>query len=177
MNRMPTKPGRGPFRTPEFRSLKKEWYGKLAEAGFEDTEFHAGSVTSPKREGSHSKDREHMRFGERSGSVEYYRMAARWGHVNVFPSRVHRWMWQLHAEGRSSYQVAAAVGPARGRQPRIVKARLRDERVGMARYFATGADEDTVAPTLFEEHIAAEGGFAHVTNLGEGGAGRAARTT
>lgn len=80
--------------------LKAQWYKKLARAGFDDIEQPDGNLriwsTRPASVSRESK-------------AEYYRLAQQYVHEEVFPTKLDRRVWTLHAEGLTNEDVARAI--------------------------------------------------------------------
>lgn len=120
----------GNYSKKEFNKLRKEWYAKLKDEGFEDIEKVYDDGNS-----SHFLV-EHFRFQpERHPYIidsvrEYYSIAAEFywssafkdlywsSSVNLFDLKK---AWKFHSEGCSIRQIAAAVGWSHGKTHGIIK--------------------------------------------------------
>jgi hypothetical protein len=92
-----------PFRGPAFRALQREWYSRLADAGFVDAELGMQA----------SYDGRLVRECERGmPAAEYYRTAGWWESDRVYPSRRHARVWALHTAGMTFRDIEVACRPA-----------------------------------------------------------------
>ena len=97
------------YRTDEFIKTQNIWYKKLADSGFADLEWldkksGAGHATPFLRD-SLWKYRNIGAF-EASQTLEYYNAAQEFSQVFTFPSKLHKFVWSLHAEGLSYRRIA-----------------------------------------------------------------------
>lgn len=98
-------------KTPEFEKLQKEWYRKLKESGFEDTESPSGlskrwypSALDPTRNVAGQSG--HTRF---DAITQYYRLAGQFSHDFTFKNEFQRGVWELHADGHSVRDIISAM--------------------------------------------------------------------
>lgn len=98
---------KNPYRTEEFKKLQKEWYKKVESCGFINIE-------------NWEKDRRPLiawhdhRFRractlQRTSTQSYYDWAQNLLLSYSFKNKTHRKIWELHCEGKSKRQIAAAI--------------------------------------------------------------------
>lgn len=92
----------------DFAALKKEWYNKLKETGFEDIEQDdnylkswTSSLVKARNKGSYSESK-----------AEYYRIASHFLHDHAFVSKKEQFIWERHSEGISIRNIAIALKQA-----------------------------------------------------------------
>lgn len=90
-----------PFKGAAFVSLRCEWYEKLRAEGFVDSELRSTS-------GYHSSLPRQWSRG--MPNEEYYRVAAHHVHERVWPCRLSRRTWEMHAEGLEVGDILTALG-------------------------------------------------------------------
>jgi len=116
------------------RDLKKDWYKKLAEEGFEDIEYFdrdmnpkewlkgPGNVYSDSGETPADKDA----LLDKTLTLDYYLAAASFLHTGKFDNDTEEFIWKAHSEGESLRKIAAKVGFSHPKVLRMVdKYRLR----------------------------------------------------
>lgn len=92
--------------TAEYKRLKKIWYKKLKESGFNDIE--TGDVQVRLKGGS-SSSRYKKAYGEgvyQQTRQEYYYMAHQFLHGYEFKSGLDKAIWEYHVEGISIRKIA-----------------------------------------------------------------------
>lgn len=97
------------FESESFIKLQREWAKKLRASGFQDIERHNGSLQVTKCD---REDR--IRLADPRGWAEYRTLAARWLHVKVWPSRLRKRQWELHAEGIGTRHATLRCWPMHG---------------------------------------------------------------
>lgn len=107
-------------------ALAAEWRRRLAASGFEDIEDADGELKEPG-----FVLRQRLRRPLSVGVAEYYRRAGMWTHDAIWPSRLHRRLWELHSEGVDGGEMPRRMGPSAGRHHRRVFDRLRELRADM----------------------------------------------
>lgn len=83
------------------RKLVKEWYAKAKEAGFKDIEYYDGTIKAGHARYPNSTDPIRI-----LATMEYYNMASRFLHDHKFEKEIYRVIWEYHAEGISSRNIA-----------------------------------------------------------------------
>ncbi len=90
--------------TPEFKSLQKKWYNKLAKDGFVDAEEYDSPREMLKR--WHGKDFEAKDFVTIQASQAYYSEATEMLNWFEFDCKEDKQLWELHANGSSVREIA-----------------------------------------------------------------------
>ena len=111
----------------EFEQLRAEWYGRLAESGFEDVErpngrlLHEGKLRHARR-----RSREQI-----EAAAAYAELAADLLHDMAFhfPSEVARVIWEFHTAGWTVRAIASATGVHRSSVQRCIDRCRRAARV------------------------------------------------
>jgi hypothetical protein len=92
------------YRTKEFIKLQNKWYDKLSKKNFSDLEWldkKSGSgQSSPFLRDSLSKFK-HLEASELTISASYFSDASAFTSLHKFPSKLHKFMWSMFAEGVS----------------------------------------------------------------------------
>lgn len=118
----------------DLTALKKEWYNKLKETGFDDIEHSNGSLKqlhSSKFLSDHngSASIEHTQHFNKY-KAEYYRLATHFLNDHKFESKVEKFIWHLHSEGVSTRDIVSRLsdlGVKKTRWPvRVVVYNLRN---------------------------------------------------
>ena len=93
-------------KTKEFITLQKEWYARLKEDGFIDTEYFNKKTMEPfdyqVREGSKFK----VSPEEFEQKRHYYILASQFLHEYDFATELDKEIWRLHAEGEPHRAIA-----------------------------------------------------------------------
>lgn len=100
------------YQSNEFKKLKKLWYQKLKEIGFEDVEQNPDSNKEPYLKEWHS----HYFQGRHNPAGfliqrEYYYRASQFLNSYNFESELERNIWALHANGKSYRQITIELTP------------------------------------------------------------------
>ncbi len=108
-----------PKQKDNYEALRRLWYRKLADSGFEDTEDLDGNL---KTWIGHSRlpiedtmqpitsETSYTSKVWKESQAEYYRLASQYLHDKYFPSEVHKLIWKLHAKGFTFRQIAQRTG-------------------------------------------------------------------
>lgn len=131
------------------QALAAEWRARLKASGFKDLETADGRLKEPG-----CVLRAHIRNPLVAGLSEYYRRAGMWTHDAIWPSRLHRRLWELHVEGegggdtgrlrirgRQGGNMRALMGPSAGRHHRRIYDRLRQLRAEMLEHAEVPIDQ------------------------------------
>lgn len=89
----------------QFKKLKRKWYQKLADVGFEDIEKSDGSLMAevdPRTISSALKDRENREI--------YYTIAVTFLGAHIFPTVQEHRIWSLFCDGCSAAIIAEKLG-------------------------------------------------------------------
>lgn len=133
------------FGTPAFAQLQREWYERLRDDGFVDSEqsswdvyhgprtlrAHARLVTLPLP----GRDETATASALMADRAEYYRLAGWYAHDHVFPSRLHKRVWEYHAEGTDTRDMVALLSPTKGRWRSAIRPMLQDMVTEMLRVY------------------------------------------
>ena len=145
--------------SPAFKALQAEWYAKLAASGFQDIEIGDARDGLQRPNGV---SREVVSRGVESLGAAYYRRAGQWTWDAVWPSRLDRRCWELHAEGHAHIPIKQRLGTHRGYSERLVRERLKRARAAMLAYVG-GSDPDQ--RSLLEQELS---DFDYIHTRGEG---------
>lgn len=96
-----------PFRAKSFLELKKQWYQRLEEEGFEDIEraehalklYHSDYFADSRRNDSSVIE----------AKETYYRVAGQFLNDHKFKNKWERMVWAMHAEGKGIREIAASI--------------------------------------------------------------------
>lgn len=92
------------YRTEEFIKIQNEWYEKLSKAGFSDLEWLDKNTglgqSTPFLKGNERKFK-HLDASELSQTSEYFVQASQFAQLHKFSTKLHKYIWQLFAEGVS----------------------------------------------------------------------------
>lgn len=127
--------------------LAAEWRKKLEDSGFEDIEDARANLRR-----STSSLRRSVGIAEDNLRAEYYRRAAQWDWERVWPSRIQRMTWRLHAEGKTIYEIERALANMPKHGFRWVLKRIHEERARMFEGYQPDAERELRGP--FEEELA-----------------------
>lgn len=89
------------------QSLQKECYKILAESDFEDIED--TDKSSRLLKAWHSFRFPSIHLSKRQGLEDYYRLAGALLHTFQFEKPIHRFIWELHCEGKSKREIETAL--------------------------------------------------------------------
>lgn len=93
---------------PNLASIKKEWYKKLKDSGFEDIETDDGKLirwSSSYLKQVSKEGRETQQHAKES----YYRLAGQFYHSYLFETRQEKLVWELHSSGKSMRDIAKVI--------------------------------------------------------------------
>jgi hypothetical protein len=95
--------------TEEFKKLKKEWYGKLAEAGFKDAELNP------------PLDMDTAHTLDMAAVQEHYMQVAQYLHYGEFEAPIEKAVWFVYSEGYSVRNVSRILHMPRKSVTQIVE--------------------------------------------------------
>lgn len=142
------------FASASFQALREQWYAKLRDTGFVDSEF--ASMT-------HYHSSLPRQWARGMPSAEYFRLAGHHTHERVWQTRLAKRVWEMHAEGASTGDTGEALqlSISAPDSDLYVKRMLRYEAMRMrARYIHMRDDE------LHQRAVAVPSGdgvFAHTS--------------
>lgn len=147
------------FETPEFLALRREWERKLRKSGFRDIERENGSLQVTKCD---REDR--IRLADPRDWATYRTLAGRWLFLKVWPSRLRKRQWELHAEGVGTRTATLRCWPMHGNHRSRNQLLLYQDADEMLSYTnhevmmsETQLREDAPPGSLWEEAMQAEG--------------------
>lgn len=97
-----------PKNDADFKKLEKEWYGKLAESGFQDIEVSSHENRFLKK-WSFNLSRKRWNLIHYETTLEYYKKAQDLLNSFKFKNRIHKKIWKLHASGLSERKIAHKI--------------------------------------------------------------------
>lgn len=146
------------YETPAFAALAKEWRRRLRESGFRDQETDREVL---REQHAASRDRRMLRGHTGVGKGEYHTLASRWSNVRVFPSRLVKRLWELHAEGVGMHTAVTRLLPmvanARSRNQIILDQERTEFRRWLASPAMSGAELEAVDTSLWAQAMVADG--------------------
>lgn len=86
---------------PDYHKLKKTWYKKLKDSGFNDIEYADGSIPS----GLSPNENQNNPL-TRQAITEYYYLATHFLNEHKFNSELEKTIWGYHADGISSRDIS-----------------------------------------------------------------------
>lgn len=87
--------------------LQAKWYKKLKDTGFNDIEDDKGRLINwSGRQLQDDLVQVTSKGSYRASEAEYYRLASQYLHEKKFPSKAHKTIWALHAEGLTQEAIA-----------------------------------------------------------------------
>lgn len=98
---------KNPYKTEEFKLLKKEWYEKLEKNGFKDIE--KTTVNTTWLDAWHNFRFKGIPIVQRISTEDYYHWAQGILFTYLFKNKTHRLIWELHCEGKSRRQIAGLI--------------------------------------------------------------------
>ena len=108
----------------ELIKAQKEWYKKLAEAGFDDIEIFDKRTLEPITEFTGVKNNSFRQSKAKINSFEsteeYYIKARQHYHNHDFPDDLEKEIWRLHSEGISQRKIATKVGIRRDKIQKLL---------------------------------------------------------
>lgn len=87
----------------QFKKLQKQWYNRLKESGFEDIENSYGRLSG------NTVNRWYYDPTKVEAKTTYYRYASHFLNEHKFESKVHKYIWTLHAEGCGLREISAKL--------------------------------------------------------------------
>lgn len=95
--------------TKQFNKLQNIWYKKLKESGFHDIENNDESLDKNGLLTS-ARFNDRMSPDTYKNKEMYYQLAGQFLHENIFPTKLHKTIWELHAEGLSGRDISEKIG-------------------------------------------------------------------
>lgn len=92
------------FDSDEFKRLKKDWYKKLSDEGFDDIELPSGFVVPAFSHKTHKKDVNY------EAQAEYYDQCLSYLHYGKFTKKMDKEVWELHCDGVTVRATAKKLG-------------------------------------------------------------------
>lgn len=134
--------------TKDFKKLQAKWYAKLKDLHFSDIEYYsknADSGFSTLNSQVLPYNIKHLSHLEFKNTLEYFNHAAHFANLHKFPSRLHKFVWELYVEG-ISYRKMQPLIKARGFKhiPSIfwISTKLQELRVQFKKYTNTLEDPE-----------------------------------
>lgn len=94
---------------PSLEELKRIWDRKLKKSGFEDIETKNGTLANTTHSGG-NLDKRRVTW---QSQEEYYRLARHFVHDYAFEKPIHKVIWEYHAEGISTRNIAKLLNKVR----------------------------------------------------------------
>lgn len=147
------------YENEAFLKLRKEWGKKLSKAGFVDIESDRGVLRIDRCD---RQDR--IKLADPRNWADYHTLCARWLYVKVWPSRLRKRQWELHAEGVGHRRATVRCWPMHGNHKSRNQALLYRDADEMMGYVDTEVmmsetqlREDAPPPSVWAEAMQAEG--------------------
>jgi hypothetical protein len=98
------------FKSPEFKKLKREWYKKLADDGFEDIEKNEMELFEPTR----------MLTEVHEATYRYFVNAKNFLESGSFETKKDKVLWFMHSEGWLGTEIAKMLSMTESKVSRTI---------------------------------------------------------